>query len=477
MALPDELIEQAARAVSPILPDRPRLVANGSGVVLAAVNDVATTVAIPEPTAEDRPPAMPNLGESFWLARPSLVHIRQAAHSRNRSADAVLHVVLARVAALVSPDVVLPAIVGDEGSLNYFAAIVGPSGAGKSTAVGIGQALVPGDDKLIDGRPIGTGEGLAELYMGTEDDIDPSGKMIKVRRQVADRAFVYVDEGEVLFNMGDRKGTTILEALRRAWSGSALGQSNGTSERTRVIPRHRYRLSLVIGFQPDRAGRLLADGAGGTPQRFTWASAIDPSVPDTAPAWPGDLEVLAVPFGRHVIDVHPTIAAQIRTKDLARVRGDEVAQVLDSHADLYRLKIAALLGILDGRLEVTLSDWDLADRVWSMSVRVRQAVLDNVAADAARTEAQALDRYARRELAGEVARSSADVVVQRLAARVARWMHEHPQDGGRPKRDLLNRLKDTERSMFTAVVAHAIGQGWVTEQEGRFDVGSSRPAA
>ena len=47
--------------------------------------------------AEDEAPGA--LPDEFWTARPELAHIRQAAHARQRSAPAVLHAALARVAA------------------------------------------------------------------------------------------------------------------------------------------------------------------------------------------------------------------------------------------------------------------------------------------------------------------------------------------------------------------------------------------
>ena len=71
--------------------------------------------------APEQPEPTTNLPSAFWIARPSLAHVRQAAHSRHRSADAVLHVVLARVAAMIEP-ARIDTGVGSPASLNYFAA-------------------------------------------------------------------------------------------------------------------------------------------------------------------------------------------------------------------------------------------------------------------------------------------------------------------------------------------------------------------
>lgn len=100
-----------------------------------------------------------NLPERFWVARPELAHIRQAAHSRARSADAVLSTVLARISSQVPPSYALPAIAGAASPLSLFVALLGPSGAGKSSAKTVGAELLPYDGDLVaDDLPLGSGE-------------------------------------------------------------------------------------------------------------------------------------------------------------------------------------------------------------------------------------------------------------------------------------------------------------------------------
>ena len=188
----------------------------------------------------------------------------------------------------------LPPLVGGPGSLNYFAAVIGRAGAGKSAGAATARDGLPLADRgleVADDRPLGSGEGLAELYMGARTEDDPAtGKPTKVRAQVRWNTYLYIDEGEALLDQTDRKGATISETLRRGWSGQTLGQSNASQDRTRIIPAGQYRLGMVIGFQPEKAGRLLADDVGGTPQRFVFASAIDTAIPDDPPPWPGPIE-------------------------------------------------------------------------------------------------------------------------------------------------------------------------------------------
>ena len=73
-----------------------------------------------------------NLPAEFWDARPVLAHIRQAAHSRLLSPDAVLAAVLARVAAATPPLWKLPAVVGGTSTVSTYVALVGPPGTGKA---------------------------------------------------------------------------------------------------------------------------------------------------------------------------------------------------------------------------------------------------------------------------------------------------------------------------------------------------------
>lgn len=439
----------------------------------------------------------PVLPERFWNARPALEHIRQAAHSRIRSADLVLHATLARLIAYTPHTYELPPIAGSAGSLNYFAAAIGPSGAGKSSGCTIAGELItrPNSIDVADDQTLGSGEGLAELYMGTVEEEGDNGKKIKVRRQVRYNAFVYGDEGAALTAMMERKGATLPEAIRRAWTGGALGQANASAERTRVIPAGNYRLGLVIGFQPELAGHLLADATAGTPQRFLWASATDPNIPDDLPEWPGPLEIPTIPilnleahletvrgYRRHRLTVTPEITAELRCDALERSRGQRQTDELDSHKPLHLLKVAGALAILDGRLDITAEDWDLAHIVWHTSIQVRTKV---VAAVKTRTEGDEDARvaaYARREHAAEVARIGAPTAVHRVARVIARKVHAMADDDQQPEdgwavRDLRRAVAGRDKHLVDAAIDHAVAQGWLAEAEdGRYRNGESRPA-
>lgn len=433
-----------------------------------------------------------HLPAAFYEARPYLEHVRQAAYARSRSADLVLHTVFARVAAVTPHTIELPAIVGGPGCLNIYGAAIGPSGAGKSSGTHTGRELVPAPAGLdiADDRPIGSGEGIAELFMGQVEEEGPDGKKVKVRRQVRHHAFVYVDEGEALVDLIGRQGSTLLETLRRGWSGSALGQSNASADRNRVIPAGLYHLGLVVGFQPEKAEALLDDAAGGTPQRFLFCLATDPAVPDDAPPWPGPLawsppstgqlrplEVTdARGYRRHRLEVAGTIAREVRAANLAAVRGQATVSELDSHANLHRLKVAGILALLDDRLALTADDWDLAGEVWRTSCAVRDQLADTIRAHRAREEEHRLESHGRRAEVAEAARIAAPDKVARIAVRLANYVHDKAGEDGAARRDLANRLASTERSLLGGALEHAITAGWLTEQDKRYRAGTSRPS-
>ena len=235
------------------------------------------------------PPTL--LPDSLWESRKVFEHIRRAAHSRGVSADVVLHCVLARVAASVDHTTKLPATVGSHAPLCFFTALIGRSGSGKSSGYAVAAELVPVGNHVLE-LPPGSGEGMVDALFDMVTEIDPvtdkPGKPVK--RQVRFNATVFADEGEIITALSSRSGSTLLSTYRTIWTGGILGQANASAERKRIVPAGQYAFGIAVGLQPSKAAELLGDVDGGTPQRFAWASAIDPNIPDDSPTWPGELE-------------------------------------------------------------------------------------------------------------------------------------------------------------------------------------------
>ncbi len=401
------------------------------------------------------------LPDEFWHARPALEHIRCAAHSRQRSADALFHIVLARIASQIPHTLTIPGIVGTAASLSYFAATISSPGIGKSTANGIAEELLPAPEWVLDQMPPGSGEGMAEMFFEMVEDIDADGKTIKVKRQVKHNAFVYADEGQAVTEMGGRKGATLLPTLRSIWTGGSLGQTNARIETHRVVPALSYVLGLNLSLQGSKASALLDDADGGTPQRFGWACAFDPTVPDIEdqPEWPGPLDWAPPPTIHNVrLGIAPEIVREVKLADLARVRGDVVVDALDAHGDLYQLKVAGLLAVLDKRDHVNLEDWALAATVRACSNQVRAGVIATVMADAASKEQEATDRHVRREVAADAAVRSRRVVD--CARKIAHRVKDRPGLSPGKHRALMRVWRD----VFDDGLDVALAEGWVRER-------------
>ena len=420
-------------------------------------------------------PPLTCLPQEFWDARPVFRRIRQAAWSRNRSGDVALHVVLARESASVSHRLRLDTGVGDIAvPVNYFAAIVGNSGAGKSSGKAVAARLLetPADLDMRDDQPIGTGEGLAESFYGFVPD--PGNPKNKIRQVVRHNSFFYCDEGEVMKELQARKGATLGPQLRSAWSGAALGQANAGGDRYRYVPAGTYSLGLVVAFQYNTVQPLLADVDGGTPQRFAYVAATDPNIPDENLDWPGGLQLdpgVLHPSTETLFKLDPKIKQEIRTEDRARQRGEIRFDPLDSQEPFLRVKLAALLALLDNRIEVTVDDWDLAHMVLTTSQQVRTELVNWGTRQRTLDEQTKTDKVVARELYKAHAVSGA---TSRILTK-ARWVRSkvtahhkatsEPITYGALKRMLSGRDRN-EPGLFEAAVALAIAQEWVMEIEG-----------
>lgn len=485
----------------------------------------ATALAVPEGftvpgTAATSPATVPGaltLPDEFWRARGSLERIRQAAHSRVRSADVVFAGLLCRLSALVPHTLRADTGIGQPASLNVFAAVVGPSGGGKSSGLSVARDIIK-SARHLEEFPLGSGEGVAEAYMGEALEgtgmmaKDGSEKQVKVRKQVRHAALFHADEGASLNKLIERAGSTVGETLRSAWSGEAIGQKNGKAETTRTVPARSYSCGLMIGYQPTTALPLLADVEAGTPQRFLYVWAVDPTIPPRLARvpWPGEIaspfppEVVtdvpppgALMAGPPTVDHSPITFAEAILDELydtehAKSTGTLPAghwllltdspelDPFKSQHTVLKVKVSALLALLEGRRHVGPDDWRLAQIVLDTSDRVRAYLqaLAEAAAGKARAAAMAAEAEAERYRAHARAAvtEALDLTAERrLAARVGAWVHEAgPQTIGA----LRKRAPSRDRAMVEAAVELAIAAGWVGYGDDRHvHPGASRPAA
>lgn len=417
-----------------------------------------------------------NLPSSFWEARPELAAIRQAAHACGRPADAVFGASLARISAMTPPTIQGPAPVGTPCSLNIAVALIGQSGAGKSSGASVAASRYPfAIESDIVTHNLGSGEGVAEAFIGSVEEIGEDGKKRRARQQVRRQALFMVDEGQALAAMAQRQGTTIMSVFRSMWSGEALGQQNGTDERTRRVPAGEYRAAILAGFQPSTAVAMV-DDLNGTAQRWCWFSATDPTIPDDFPEWPGSVDWKVPHLQREPMSLAPDVVAEIRARAVAVSRGTLTIDPLDAHRDLSRLKVAALLALLAGRLDITEDDWRLSGVVLDTSDRVRHSILAAARDRAAEAERSATARVVGRAVA--VATSEETRALNAWSFAIGRHVAKEACDGGCKRRCLTRAVPGKYRDHVTidAAIDAATEAGWIVVDGDTYRPGSSRPA-
>lgn len=437
---------------------------------------------ITKPDTDDEPAAI-HLPAWFWSARPELAHISQAARARMMGRDALLGVVLARVAALSSHLLRIPAIVGSDCGLTFYVGVIGPSGASKTSAAKAAQQLLPCDDPTVaDMLPVGSGEGLVEVLFDRVDE-DGTGKT-KVKKQTRFGAVVYIDEGAVLGPLKDRRGSTLLSVLRSAFTHGPLGQANASADTTRILAGDRYVYGLTMGVQPEHAGPLLDDVAAGTPQRFVWLSASDPDMPDEAEDWPGALpwKRLELNYAGDGIHVAESIWHEVRADRLAVMRGQKEQDDLDSHRMLVRLKVATLLALLAGRAAVGGQDWELAGVVLDTSDAVRAGIQAALAAAAHGREQAQTDRLVRQERTVDDDRSARALLsAARSVARAVRShdvQRQHETERGCTRRCLTQAMAGKHRDLVgpDVIITEAEQRDWIVRDAERWTPGREQPS-
>jgi len=448
---------------------RPVKVVTNNGLHEAGVPDPWSEAEQEQQAALRRPGLLP---EEFWNARPVFTHIRQAAHSRVCSGDVLFWAVMARTSGMLSHRIRAETGVGNRASLNIFASPVGPPGAGKSSSAGLARKVMPApDDSFPDGMPLGTGEGVAEAFMGEVEEEtgafhergpkkgDPV--TVKVRKQVRHNIYFYVDEGSVLSKLGERSASTLYETLRSAAFGEGIGQTNATAERIRRVQEETYSMGLLIGYQPATVGHLMADAGAGTPQRFFWCWATDPSIPDDPPPWPGqitDHPGMLRPLGDKDIEFPDNIKKRLRAEKLARGRGEIEASLHDGHASLMKIKAASMFALFDDRFAVTDEDWELAEMVWESSCLVRDALIAQAEREAQAAKEQQESAAVSLALRTHDAKTTADLAVERLALQV---LKRTSAPEGITIGALRKAVNSRDRPLVDKAVAFAEARGWV----------------
>jgi hypothetical protein len=420
----------------------------------------------------------PGLGlpDGFWDARPTYKHIRNAAWASMTVPEALLGSTLSRYAAMIPPAVKLPAIIGSKATLDYITCVVAESSGGKTISNGAAAEILSGRTltKQVDfDAPIGSGEGLVQAFMGYELNDkgkkmgDPSYKFGQYRS-----IHFTADEGTAITEAQKRSGTTLVQTLCSAWSGSTLGQLNASIETKRRIPGGKRRVAATINIQTALASELFESQLVGLPKRmvFFWAHG---EFPETLPEHPGDLEVAGQNnYWGWETDQFMEVCSEVRNELRAHRRvvaaGTEHQDDLDGHRGLLKLKTAALLALMEGQMTVNVQDWELAEMIMKHSDRVRSHVLAvKRAADSRNAAAKTMSLAEREATIDDVKELKA---IARLRASIVRKTAEGPIS----KSDLMKATTaSSTRHRFSEALASAVADGEievVNTPDGRGDL-------
>lgn len=378
----------------------------------------------------------------FWESRESLNMVYNTSLAMMASPWATLGMSAARALIHVRPHVTLPPLIGGPGSLNWFVALVALSSGGKGAAGQASKMLVSLPPEQV--RGAGSGEGIIAAYGRPNDDTDPE--------PIQEALMFDVTESDTLNALNGRSASTTLTILRSAFSGETLGFSYAAKEKRRHLLAHTYRMTMAIGVQPLKAGWLLDDASGGTPQRFMWFPAEDARI-SMEERWPSGQ--LALPHRSEW-----TYPREIRIPDAARytIRSERVKAMqgqqdaLDGHALFCREKFAYALTVLDGRIEMSPEDWELSGIAADVSTYARELMIEEVKQAARR------DAIERGQLRGiEMDAADIEKLEEQIkrGQKVMKWLL-HKLDGapgGIPQSDLLRAITSRERKALSEILA------------------------
>jgi hypothetical protein len=104
-----------------------------------------------------------------------------------------------------------------------------------------------GASALADGSD--EGEGIGHLFWARDKDAQDI-------KRYTPAVILSAAEIDTLSALKARQASTLFPELRKAWMGEPLGFAYVAKEKRLAVPRHSYRLSLIVGIQPENAGRI-----------------------------------------------------------------------------------------------------------------------------------------------------------------------------------------------------------------------------
>ena len=362
--------------------------------------------------------------------------IYEAAISRTLSPVALTVAVLIDIAAQIGPHVLIDTPGTDGAQTGLAAMLIGRSGAGKTATMSAARkvvtlipdnpptlAVAAGTPPLLRLGGLASGQALGErLKTVATEAIGPSGEPIEPDySQEHDRVLVCFDEGTSLVKSSSGEGSILLETITSALTGGSLDGVRASRELSRVVPGGSYAASFMLGIQPGMAAPLLGQDALGFTQRWL----VIPALPDPAPelrgvilprvetrqvhapaAWlekrvrPDMTQGWTEPANRpsaELVPVDPAVAVEMRENQFDRSCSDFSGELLDAHRDLFRIKLALPIALLEGERHISKRAWELAGIIMDISSETRDRAINEARdiAVAAATEKEVARNEAR----------------------------------------------------------------------------------
>lgn len=439
---------------------------------------------------------MGSIDKTFFKSRKWLEYAYRYARALRLSPYGLVGVMLARMSALTPPNVVARVTKTDfPMSLNLNIALVGTTGTGKSKIMRHAAELMPDASFLLEEVKPKTGESIPAKFVSKIPATDGDGKTIKGEYKdevVTDRCLLYMPEVVGLKAAMGRQGSTILPTLLESFSNEPLGEDTKGKQFQIKIPSYAYRLAAVVGVQPNNADVLFNEAQTGLAGRFVYMSSIDADAPLRRPALPEGAfpyDTTRIPEGNGL----ESVATMIRYGGLAgmpdngadarqgypltvipfpsqvmedadrmqRLGVSGKADAMDAHRTELAARVAALLALMDYRLEVNMEDWHIALAFMDISDSVRAECLDQ-------SRRSAVDFQAEQISVKRDAEEQANAqIIERAKIRLLDLLDAlDPTREGISERDLRNRLSPPQRKVMGDALSDLYKGGKVDQREG-----------
>jgi hypothetical protein len=467
------------------------------------VNDFVPVRENPYMHTEGEP--LDRIPAALWSASGVLSQIKQAADAVLCSPDATLFASVARLSALIGPNVRVDTGIGRPATLCWFSALFATSGGGKGQAEDTADLLVPHPVvRDLANIKLSTGQGITAAYLSkVKDEMNPKEFVIA---QTSTRGYAWVPEGKLLGSLTQQAGSTLDGVLCSAWMSEQQGASNATVELRRELPKGSYTFSMNIAAQQDAAEDVLAMSGIGLPQRLAWvhASRRKGLGYSRRPAMPGPLMVTSAsgeetPLAewaarKDVFSEALSLPAEATAEleILIEERGEEgyEGNPLDAHEPLWRAKCAALLALMHGYSSVKADHWNMAEALWGVSCKVRDGIAGKAKARLAAQAAALRAEHVRTAVETDAALAEQRTGVHPAVVGVARRIHAAIVKAGEPvpvteltrncvssKERAAYRSAGHDQPIAPAALAYATAEGWVRPAAvaGLLTIGQNRP--